>query len=265
MSAPASSTPHLPPGMADGHHPTVVGYVTNEHIARHYDRTFGTMALFVTDTRFLEEILPAPPARIVDLGCGTGRHVVHLAARGYDVTGVDLSEHMLTEVRSKLASEGASAELVRADICDMSELRGGSFDGAVCMFSTLGLLGTRDLRLAAVREAARLLSPGGVFAFHVHNMLYNLTHRDGRRWLLRNALDAIRGRAGLGDRMMSRYRGELDLYLHLFTRREAVGLVRDAGLELIRVMALNESRSGEVTGLRASVRANGFLFAAKKV
>jgi SAM-dependent methyltransferase len=251
--------------MVEGHHPSVERYVTSRRMAARYDMTFASTALFATDTRFMDEVLPPPPAKVVDLGCGTGRHVVHLARRGYEVTGVDLSEHMLAQARSKVEAEGLPARLVRGDICSLGELASGAFDGAVCMFSTLGLLKGRKLRLAALAEARRLLRPGGAYVFHVHNRLHNLTHSEGRRWLVRNAVAAALGRAELGDRLMIGYRGEMDLYLHVFSRREAVGLAREAGVEVTRVMALNERRDGELAGGWRSVAANGFLISAQRV
>ena len=192
-----------------------------------------------------------------------GRALAQQWESSAEVTGVDLSEHMLDIARAKLEGEALEARLVRGDICSLPELAAGGFDAAVCMFSTLGLLRGRKLRLAALGEARRLLRPGGVYAFHVHNLLHNLTHAEGRRWLLGNALEAVLGRARLGDRLMPRYRGEIDLYLHVFTRREALGLARGAGFEVTRLTALNERRDGELTGGWRSVRANGFLVAAR--
>jgi len=269
VSAPVSNEERAAPaGMVEGHHPSVAEYISSRRIAERYDLTFASTPLFGTDCQFVDDFLPGPPAKVVDLGCGTGRHVLHLARRGYDVTAVDLSEHMLEITRSKLDAADLSRELrartVKADICELAGLADGAFDGAICMFSTLGLLKGRELRLRALREARRVLRPGGVFVFHVHNLFRNLAHADGRRWLLRNVADAALGRSELGDRLMPRYRGEIDLYLHLFTRREAGRLLKGAGLEPVRVMPLNEARDGEETRAGASLRANGFLFAARR-
>jgi SAM-dependent methyltransferase len=246
------------------HHPTIAGYVTSERLATSYDDAYAGSPLFETDTRFLDEHLPPPPARVVDLGCGTGRHVLHLALRGHRVTGVDLSEHMLGITASKLAAANLAAELVHADICDLSRLEAGAFDAATCMFSTIGLMKDRSLRLRAMQEARRLLVPGGVFVFHVHNRLINLYSPEGRAWLVRNLIDAALGRASLGDRLMRSYRGEVDLFLHVFTRGEAERLCRDAGFRVVRTMPLNADRTGELTGPFSSLRANGFIIAAAK-
>jgi predicted TPR repeat methyltransferase len=72
-----------------------------EDYAETYDRqpfTSGTLA----EVDFIErEIGDDGSARILDIGCGTGRHAIELARRGYDVTGVDLSASQLRRAREK--------------------------------------------------------------------------------------------------------------------------------------------------------------------
>jgi len=51
---------------------------------------------------FIEkEIRHDRSVRIIDIGCGTGRHSIELAKRGYNVTGIDLSESLLERAREK--------------------------------------------------------------------------------------------------------------------------------------------------------------------
>jgi len=54
----------------------------------------------------IEEFALKPGAAILDVGCGTGRHSVELAKRGYKVTGIDLSAEMLKEALDDLACRG---------------------------------------------------------------------------------------------------------------------------------------------------------------
>ena len=245
------------------HDPGLVAYVTSGRIARDYDSYHASNALFETDTRFLDDGFRVP-GRLLDMGCGTGRHLVHFAARGFEVTGVDLSAEMLAVARGKLAGENLSAALVRGDICNLRDLADGSFDYAICMFSTLGMLRTGDLRLAAVRAARRVLRDDGILALHVHNRMHNLFDAAGRKWLRRNEAEAASGRAELGDKVVRGYRGLKRMHLHVFSRREIEALLEKGGFEVVRLVRLNEPRTGELVGGDADIRANGFLLACRR-
>jgi len=91
---------------------------------------------FVTNTvaevDFVIEILGiAPGARILDMGCGTGRHCVELAKRGYKVTGVDLSSGMLAQAKIAAEAAGVEVELIKSNATEFSSEP--VFDGAICL------------------------------------------------------------------------------------------------------------------------------------
>jgi SAM-dependent methyltransferase len=265
--APGESAPgggwRLVSGPHGEHHASLHQYISSETLAGSYDRHFRSNELFEYDVRFLEDVLP-PSGSLLDMGCGTGRHLEHFARRGWSVTGVDLSEPMLREARRKLSAGGLEGELCRADLLDLSFLEAGSFDAAICMFSTLGMIQSPQMRGRAVRQAARCLRPGGVFAAHVHNRLHFLRWVEGRRELFDSFVRRLGGGRPVGDCIMHNYRGEIDLYLHNFTLGELTALVRGAGLRIIRAVPLNERRNGEARGLFNRIVANGFLVAARK-
>ncbi len=245
------------------HDPGLVAYVTSGRIAQEYDSCHAANALFETDTRFLDEVL-SRPGRLLDLGSGTGRHLLHFAARGFEVTGVDLSREMLAVARDKLSGSDLRARLVRGDICDLGRLADASFDYCLCMFSVLGMIRAKELRLRAVREAHRVLGRGGIFALHVHNRLHSLLDAAGRGWLRRNEREAASGRAELGDKAICGYRGLKKMHLHVFSRREIEALMDEGGFDVVRLVRLNEPRTGELSGEDGDVRANGFLLACRK-
>ena len=68
---------------------------------------------------------------ILDLGCGTGRHSVPLARRGFRVTGVDISGGMLEVAAQRAKDAGADIEFVRADAAEFS--RPDAFDTVICL------------------------------------------------------------------------------------------------------------------------------------
>jgi SAM-dependent methyltransferase len=100
---------------------------------------------------------------ILDLGCGTGNHALPLARRGYRVTGVDRSPHMLAQARHKAATlgEGHAPTFIEGDLCALD--LGQRYDVVLMMFAVLGYQYTNAAALAALGAVRRHLRPGGLF------------------------------------------------------------------------------------------------------
>ena len=250
-------------------HPSTLQYVRSRQIAAGYDEHFSDEALFTYDRQWLAQCFDQP-GRLLDLGCGTGRHVVQFAHRCFDVVGVDLSEAMLAQAQAKLQAQGLYARLLHADICRLPighhrALFPESFDYAICMFSTLGLIYGSQNRLGVLQDVAKFLAPGGRLALHVHNHSYNLWCHEGRVFLLTNYIQTRLGLAEPGDKFISHYRGIRNMYLHLFTEQEITALLQQAGFTLHQVLPLNRRRTAPLKPTRLrSLRANGFLILAQK-
>ena len=101
---------------------------------------------------------PSPPARIIDVGGAAGVYAFELAAQGYEVHLVDASERLVLEARRR----NAAAVLASCEVGDARALpQPDAFADAVLLFGPLYHLTERDDRLAALREARRVLRPGG--------------------------------------------------------------------------------------------------------
>ena len=100
---------------------------------------------------------PTPGARVLDMPCGFGRHSRLLAARGFRVTGVDLSEAYLA--RARAAEGGGEVTWARADMREFR--RPGAFDVALNLYSSFGYFDdpADDHRVLANLFAS--LAPGG--------------------------------------------------------------------------------------------------------
>ncbi|MEJ7794908.1 MAG: class I SAM-dependent methyltransferase [Nocardioides sp.] len=97
--------------------------------------------------------LPPPPARVADLGCGTGTLALLLAEEGYAVDGVDFSPEMVRRARDKA---GHVATFVEADAAE-PPLAAASYDVVLCRH----VLWALPSPAAALERWIRLLAPGG--------------------------------------------------------------------------------------------------------
>lgn len=113
--------------------------------------------------------------KIIDIGCGTGRHSVELASRGYDISGVDLSPSMLKRAREKADQRGLKIEFVECDACSLSYR--AEFDLAIMICEAAFPLMESDKKNFQILEsAARALKPGGKLIFTTLNGLFPLFH-----------------------------------------------------------------------------------------
>lgn len=113
--------------------------------------------------------------RILDIGCGTGRHAIELTKRGYRVTGFDLSEGQLRLAREKAAAAGVIVDFQRRDATQPHFER--EFDLAI-MFceGAFPLMETDEKNYAILKHAAAALRPGGKFLLTTLSALFPLFH-----------------------------------------------------------------------------------------
>jgi len=117
---------------------------------------------YAITVKALEEFLPAAPARVADVGGAAGRYAIELARRGYCVSLADLSARCLEVARGKAAEAGVALDgILQADARDLRALPDGAFDAVLMMGPIYHLVEPCD-RLQALREARRILKPGGL-------------------------------------------------------------------------------------------------------
>lgn len=106
-----------------------------------------------------------PPGRALDLGCGTGTHLLTLARHGWEVVGVDFSRVALWRAARRLRRTGVSARLVYADVSRPLPLE-GPFDLVLDIGCYHGL--PPVARVGYRENLARLLAPGGHLLLYAH-------------------------------------------------------------------------------------------------
>jgi 2-polyprenyl-3-methyl-5-hydroxy-6-metoxy-1,4-benzoquinol methylase len=146
-----------------------------EQYGERYDNeqfTSGT----VGECDFIEhEIGHNKGMRILDIGCGTGRHSIELARRGYSVTGIDLSDSMLNRARSKAATQNVLIDFQKQDARDLPFRN--QFDLAIMLCEGgFPLMETDEMNYAILQSAARSLAAEGTLIFTTLNGLFPLFH-----------------------------------------------------------------------------------------
>ncbi|MEO7327038.1 MAG: class I SAM-dependent methyltransferase [Minicystis sp.] len=123
---------------------------------------------------FLEQQLSMiGPLRVLDLGCGHGRHANELAARGHDVVGVDLVQGFLDLAARDAEARGLTVTYARHDFRALPFE--AAFDRAVCLFDAFGFFPDED-NLAVLAAIARALVPGGMLCLDVRNRDWMIKH-----------------------------------------------------------------------------------------
>ncbi|MHB9155443.1 MAG: class I SAM-dependent methyltransferase, partial [Endomicrobiales bacterium] len=144
-----------------------------ENYAETYDKeefTRGTAG----EADFFEQEINFDRAReILDIGCGTGRHAIELAKRGYYVTGIDLSDSQLKKAWEKAVAEKAQVKFLRLDACELPFHR--QFDLAIMLCEGgFPLMETDELNFRILEGAARALKSPGKLILTTLNALFPL-------------------------------------------------------------------------------------------
>jgi cyclopropane fatty-acyl-phospholipid synthase-like methyltransferase len=143
------------------------------HASAYMENSFTKNTLEEIDF-IIEELKLPPGSRILDVGCGTGRHSVELARRGYLMTGVDISSGMLAEARKAAKKAGVQVEWIHADATKFES--NNRFDAAICLCEgAFGLLGKDgdpfEHGLSILRNINKVLEPSAKVIFTVLNGL----------------------------------------------------------------------------------------------
>jgi SAM-dependent methyltransferase len=144
-----------------------------EFLGRAYLRNAFTMGT-VQEVDFLVDALPLEPGmRVLDAGCGPGRHSLELGRRGINVVGIDLSPDFVALAR---ADAGAlPVEFHEADVRALTFR--DEFDAVICLCQGgFGLLGGDDRELDVISGFATALKPGGRLALSAFSSYFVVKH-----------------------------------------------------------------------------------------
>lgn len=163
--------------------------------------------------------------KILDVGCGTGRHAIELAKRGYGVTGIDLSQSLIDKANEKATKNGLAINFIKADARQLSFIN--EFDVAI-MFCEGGfpLMETDEMNFEILANVTQSLKSGGKIIFTTLNGLFPLFH----------SVDAFHASAATAEGNASY--GNCHFDLMTFREYKTVEVMDDSGTK--KVLQANE-------------------------
>ncbi|MFZ1291399.1 MAG: class I SAM-dependent methyltransferase [Melioribacteraceae bacterium] len=143
--------------------------------AKKYDEESFTKGT-IGECDFIEqEINYNKNIKILDIGCGTGRHTLELTKRGYKVTGVDLSESQLNRAKELAQKENLDIDFQIQDARNLTFTN--EFDLAIMLCEgSFPLMETDEMNFEILKNAAKSLKEKGKFIFTTLNGLFPLFH-----------------------------------------------------------------------------------------
>jgi len=153
---------------------------------QYYDLAFRDETRLEAD--FIEaacrKYCPFDARRLLEPACGTGRLVAELAARGYQMTGFDLSRPALGYLRRRLARRGLRADVLEADMAEFH--LPSPVDAAYCTFNSFRLLLTEETARSHLECVAASLRPGGIYVLGFHLLPLDASEESIERWTARH-------------------------------------------------------------------------------
>lgn len=155
-----------------------------DRLAPYYDLIYDKKLKEKTkeEIAFIQNFLSKNDNKILDIACGTGRHLIELKRIGYDIIGVDISEKMLQIAKNKINNLKYNIKFIQSNMQNLP-LINQSIDMIICLFSSFCHLLTHVSQQKATSEIYRILRKGGKVIIDVANWnwLQKQWDRKGKR------------------------------------------------------------------------------------
>ena len=179
---------------------------------------------------------------LLDLGCGTGRHAIELARRGYELVGFDLSLAMLARAGDEAQERSAKLNFVQGDMREMTFDE--QFDGIYCWNTTFGYF-EEEKNIVVVERVRRALKTGGLLLLDVVNRDFLVRQSPSLAWFEGDgcvcmdemSVDFITSRMRVKRTMMlddGRSR-EIEYSMRVYSLHELGKILHDCGFKVCEV------------------------------
>lgn len=139
----------------------------SSEIVEYYDKFQTALFNYAKEAEIISNTLKSNSVEsVIDIGCGTGAHLIYLAEKGYKCTGVDINRQMLRVAEEKAKRAGIQISLVEADIKNWLILQDyqEKFDASIWIRNTLSSI--EDVKLA-LESQHKILRPKGIIIFDI--------------------------------------------------------------------------------------------------
>jgi SAM-dependent methyltransferase len=220
-----------------------------EEVARHLGSAYLRYSFTKGTVQEIDYLVPTlglgPTTRVLDVGCGPGRHALELARRGIPVHGVDISEDFIDIARSSARREGLEelATFERLDARRLADVvQEGSAQAVICLCQgAFGLMTANGDDLAVLSALRHCLAPSGRLALSAFNAYFAVKYHDGAHF------DADSGVSHEVTEVRSP-NGEVktvDLWTGCYTPRELRSILESSGFRVDRISSVEPGRYGE--------------------
>jgi len=175
-----------------------------------------------------------PGMRVLDVGCGPGRHAIELASRGIHTHGIDISQRFVDIARSS-AVDGATFERMDARHLTFD----GDFDAVICLCQgAFGLMTANGNDVDVLLGIRRALKPGGRLALSAFSSYFAVKYHDAATFDadsgVSHEVTEVKNEEGQGT--------EVDLWTGCYTPRELRLLMEKIGLEVDHIYSVEPGR-----------------------
>lgn len=188
----------------------------------------------------IEKLVGSVSGRVLDVGCGFGRHSIELASRLADVTGIDPSAAMIEAARANAAAANQFVDFICMPAGDFREI--ARYDLAICLFTSLGqqtISARNDAPHTALLErVAKSLRPGGTFVVELFDKERAVpalieTEQLGPTKVIRSF---DKRESTITERFRTQSGDIYRLIYRVFEKTELADLLYDAGFEVKQVL-----------------------------
>jgi len=146
-----------------------------ENYAEKYDKESFVQGT-IGECDFIEKELHFKKSlKLLDVGCGTGRHSIELSKRGYKITGIDLSESLLAKAKEKAIKQNLAISFLKHDARELPF--NNEFDAAIMLCEGgFPLMETDEMNYEILRNVSKSIKENGKLIFTTLNGLFPLHH-----------------------------------------------------------------------------------------